>query len=211
MAGLVLYDHPVSSNALRARFLLAALDLPYERRRVPFVEPRPAEYLALNPFGRIPTLVDEELVLAESNTVLRYLAHREERYDLYPLDPRQRARVDWAMDAWSTIVRPSLFALEAVTIFRDGPKDDGGTAEGADPEAVAATLPRIEATLAAYETFAADNGTVLGTFTIADCSVAPVLWRTLRLPIDFTPYPKLARIRETIAANPSFEAAGPVG
>jgi glutathione S-transferase len=211
MAGLVLYDHPVSSNALRARFLLAELGLEYERRHVAFAEPRPADYLALNPFGRIPTLVDGDLVLAESNAILRYLASREGRSDLYPGEPRERARVDWAMDAWSTIVRPPLFALEAVTIFRHGREDGGESAEGADPETVAATLPRIAGVLSAYERFIADNGTVLGTFTVADCSVGPVLWRTLRLPIDFSPYPKLARLREAIAANPSFQAAGPVG
>jgi glutathione S-transferase len=211
MAGLVLYDHPVSSNALRARFLLAELGLPYERRHVSFAEPRPADYLALNPFGRIPTLLDGELVLAESNAILRYLANRERRDDLYPLDPRERARVDWAMDAWSTIVRPPLFALEAVTIFRDGREEGGGSAEGADPEAVAATLPRIDATLSAYEQFVAGNGTVLGAFTIADCSVGPILWRTLRLPLDLSSYPKLAQLRESVAARPSFQAAGPVG
>ena len=40
---LVLYDHPASSNALKARFLLAELGLEYERRHVPFAEPRPAD------------------------------------------------------------------------------------------------------------------------------------------------------------------------
>lgn len=71
-------------------------------------------------------------------------------------------------------------------------------------------MPRIESTLSAYERFVADNGTVLGEFTIADCSVGPVLWRTLRLPVDFAPYPKLSRLRDAVAARPSFQAAGPV-
>ena len=39
--GLVLYDNPASSNALKIRFLLAELGLPYERRTVPFAYPGP--------------------------------------------------------------------------------------------------------------------------------------------------------------------------
>jgi glutathione S-transferase len=41
---LELYDHPVSSNALKVRFLLAELGLDYERIRVPIERPRPDWY-----------------------------------------------------------------------------------------------------------------------------------------------------------------------
>ncbi len=208
---LVLYNHPVSSNALKVRFLLAELGLVYEPVYVPFAEPRPESYRELNPFGRIPTLVDGEIVVAESNTVLRYLAAREGRDDLYPADLAARARVDWAMDAWATIVRPALFGLESVTIMRERWEEGGVSAEGADPDKVAAAMPRIGATLGAYERFIADNGTVTGTFTIADCAVGPVLWRTHRLPLDLGPYPKLARLREAVTSRASFQTAGPTG
>jgi glutathione S-transferase len=209
---LVLYDHPASSNALKVRFLLAELGLPYERRHVPFTQPRPESYVALNPFGRIPTLVDGDLVLAESNAVLRYLAHRELRYDLYPEDARGRGRIDWAMDAWSTLVRPPLFQAEAVGLFATGDREaGGGSADDADPEALAATLPAAEAALDLYEAFIAESGTVTGSFTIADCCVGPVLWRTKRLPIDLAARPKLARLREAIETHPAFQAAGPIG
>jgi glutathione S-transferase len=210
---LVLYDHPASSNALKARILLAGLELEYERRHIPFAQPRPDSYLAINPFGRIPTLVDGDLVLAESNAVLRYLAHRERRYDLYPDSARDRARIDWAMDAWSTQIRPPLFQVEAVGLFATGDREaGGGSADDADPAALAATLPAAEAALDLYEAFVADNGTVTGSFTIADCCVGPVLWRTKRLPmIDFSGRPKLSRLRDAIEANPAFQAAGAIG
>jgi glutathione S-transferase len=210
---LVLYDHPASSNALKARFLLAELGLPYERRHIPFAQPRPESYVALNPFGRIPTLVDGDLALAESNAILRYLAGRERRHDLYPEQPRDRARVDWAMDAWSTQIRPPLARVETAALFATGDREaGGGSAEDADPDEVAATLPAAEKALDLYEAFVAGNGSVTGSFTIADCCVGPVLWRTKRLPmIDFGTRPKLARLRDAIEARPSFQAAGPVG
>ena len=88
-----LHDHPRSSNAQKVRFLLGVLGLEYERRTVPFEAPRPDWHLAVNPLGGIPALIDGELVLAESNAILRYLAEREGRDDLLPGDARRaRAR-----------------------------------------------------------------------------------------------------------------------
>jgi glutathione S-transferase len=55
-----------------------------------------------------------------------------------------------------------------------------------------------------------DNGTVLGRFTIADCAIAPVLYRTTHSGLDLSPYPNLLRLRETVTARPAFIAAGPV-
>ncbi len=209
---IALYDHPASSNALKVRFLLAELGLPYERRHIPFAPPRPESYFAINPFGRIPTLVDDGLVLAESNAILRYLAHRERRHDLYPEGARSRARIDWAMDAWSTLIRAQLLPVEAVGLIATGDREaGGGSADDADPVALAATLPAAEQALDLYEAFVADNGTVTGSFTIADCCVGPVLWRTKRLPIDLSSRPKLARLRDAIEMHPAFQAAGPIG
>ena len=208
---LLLYDHPVSSNALKARFLLAELGLAYDTKHVPFAEPRPDWYTAVNPFGRIPTLVDGGFVLPESNAILRYLAQREERYDLYPLEPRERARVDVALDAWSTQIRPQFFGLERVAILHRDLETGGGTWEEADPAAIEAARGPVEAALDKWERFIADNGTVLGSFGIADCCAGPVLWRTLRLPLDLERWPKAARLREAITARASFQAAGPVG
>jgi glutathione S-transferase len=208
---LVLYDHPASSNALKVRFLLAELGLPYEQRHIPFSEPRPAEYLALNPFGRIPTLLDGDLVMAESNAILRYLAGRERRYDLYPQEPRERAPVDYALDAWSTQVRPGLAPLETAAIWHRDRETGGGTWEEGDPGAIEAALPRAHEALDVFERFVAGNGTVLGRLTIADFAAGPVLWRTGRLPLDFGRWPRLARLREAVSAHPAFQAAGPVG
>lgn len=209
---LVLHDHPVSSNALKARFVLAVLELPYERVHVPFAWPRPEEYTRLNPFGRIPTLVDGDLVLAESNAILRYLADREERTDLYPRPARERARVDRALDSWSTIVRPKLFPGENLGLIQTGDWDDGGGRweDAEDRNALEQAVDDAHTVLADWEKLIADNGTVTGTFTIADCCAGPVLWRWLRLPLDLSDLPKTAALQRAISDNPSFAAAQPV-
>jgi glutathione S-transferase len=102
---LVLHANPRSSNAQKVRFLLAELGLDYELREVPFGDERPDWHVAVNPLGGIPALVDGDLELAESHAILRYLAAREARDDLYPAELRARARVDWILDAVATSLR----------------------------------------------------------------------------------------------------------
>ena len=208
---LTLYDNPVSSNALKVRFLLAELALSYERVHVPFARPRPTGLTRFHPLGTIPALLDGPVRLAESNAILRYLAGREERDDLYPAQPEARAGVDWALDTWSAQIRPRLLALElAALLYRDEERG-GGSVEDADQGQVAAALDPARDALAEFETFVGDNGYVLDRgFSIADCAVAPALWRSRRLPIDFGAWPKLARLRETLTARVTFAAAGPV-
>jgi len=56
------------------------------------------EFLALNPNGLVPVLLDGDFVVWESNTICRYLAGRQGRADLLPGSPRERARVEQWMD-----------------------------------------------------------------------------------------------------------------
>jgi glutathione S-transferase len=204
---MLLYDNAVSTNALKVRFLLAELGLSYDRREVPLTHPRPGWYLAQNPLGGVPALEDDGLVMGESNAILRYLAQRERRDDLYPAAPAERARVDEFLDRFATTLRGPFFQVESLALgfvqgigFGAGPSD----AQGAGAKA-AEIAPKIEL----FEQLVADNGTVLGTFTIADCCAAPVLFRTRNTGMDLTPCPKLMRLRETVTARDAFGAAGP--
>ena len=117
---LLLYDNPASGNALKVRFLLHELGLEWETREVPLARPRPDWYLAVNPLGGVPTLDDDGFVLTESNTILRYLAQREGRTDLYPDQPRERAAVDEFLDRWSLTFRPALKRFEAASATECG-------------------------------------------------------------------------------------------
>jgi glutathione S-transferase len=204
---LLLYDNPVSSNALKARFLLSELGLAYERRTVPFDLPRPDWYLAVNPVGGIPALADGDLVLAESNAILRYLASRERRDDLYPADLRARAAVDELLDRWALTFRPAFFRFEAPALgFVPGRGMGGGPP---DPAALPAIAESIAPTLQLLDGLIDPSGLALGTFTIADIAAAPVLYRTAHTRLDLRPYRNLERWRDTLVARPAFTAAGP--
>ncbi|MYK58307.1 MAG: glutathione S-transferase family protein [Rhodospirillaceae bacterium] len=74
---LRLYDNRLSGNGYKPRLLMAHLGLTYERIELDIMtgETRTADFLALNPNGRIPLLVLEDgTPLAESNAILCYLA-----------------------------------------------------------------------------------------------------------------------------------------
>lgn len=204
----MLYDNPASSNAMKVRFLLAELGLAYERRHVPLARPRPDSYRERYPPATIPFLEDGEIAVGESNAILRYLANRERRTDLYPESPAERARVDWALDAWSTQFRGAFMAAERVALMHGDMERGGGRAEDADPAELAAALEGLPPVLDVMERFVAADGSVLGGFTIADCAFAPVLWRSLRLPVSFAPWPKVAALRDAVTARPAFAAIG---
>jgi glutathione S-transferase len=206
---IVLYSNPASSNAMKVRFLLAELGLDYEREHVPLARPRPDWYLEIYPFGTIPFMRDGDVELGESNAMLRYLANREGRTDLYPTDPVQRARVDWALDAWSTQFRGAFFPAERIALMAIDLDAGGSRPEDADQEELAAAIEAVKPKLDVMERFVAGNGTVLGSFTIADCAFAPVLWRWYKLPLSFDPWPKVALLRDTVSARPAFSAMGP--
>jgi glutathione S-transferase len=210
MAELVLYDSPSSSNALKVRFALAALELPYERRPVPIGRPRPDWYLALNPRGLIPTLLDaRDLALSESHAILRYLAGRERRDDLYPLgDGASRARVDEFLDWFATGIRPALHRHELLML---GWTPEGGLGSGpTDPVLASRVAEEIAPMLRVVDALVSEEGAVLGRFTIADCAIAPVLNRTRYTGLDLAPYPSLMGLRDRLVLRPGFLAAEPV-
>jgi glutathione S-transferase len=89
----MLYDHPASSNCMKARILLRQLEIPFERVTVDLFtgETRTPDHFARNPDGRIPVLeLDDGQTIPESGAILTYLADGTE---YLPTDRLTRARV----------------------------------------------------------------------------------------------------------------------
>jgi glutathione S-transferase len=205
---ITLYGFPRSSNSLKVRFLLAELGLSYEHALVPVEEPRPASFLVLNPIGTVPTLVDEQLVLSESHAIMRYLIRREGRPDLYGPTQAEAAHIDEWLDRLTTVLRPAFFRHESIALGYV--RGRGFHPEQGDPAAALQRAEQIAPTLRLFDGLISSNGTVLGRFTIADCAIAPVLYRTTHSGLDLAPYPNLLQLRETVITRPAFIAAAPV-
>ena len=90
-----LFINPLSPNVRRVRLTAAVLGLELEEKLLDFSkgEHKNPEYLALNPNGAVPTLVDGDFVLTESRSIMQYLASKKPESGLLPRDEAQRADV----------------------------------------------------------------------------------------------------------------------
>ena len=115
---ITLYDFPLSGHAHRVRLMLSLLGLDYQTVTVDLRqgEQKNDDFLALNPFGVVPVLVDGDLVLRESTAILTYLA-RQYGPEWLPADPAQLAEVQtWLATANKDIVT-GPGAARLVTVF----------------------------------------------------------------------------------------------
>ncbi len=193
-----LLGRATSGNVQKVVFLLEEMGLPYRREDYGRqFNNTGGEYLTLNPTGKVPTLVDGETVVWESNTILRYLAGKGGS-PFYPADPQRRSQVERWMD-WL------LASLNApyVGIFKEAKKAPAERAASwaADAKDLAAQLLLLDAHLAKQPYLAGTE------FSIADIALAPVVARCLDFPVELPALPNLKAWRERIAARPAFGKA----
>jgi glutathione S-transferase len=116
--GLVIWGRANSVNVQKVLWCLAELDLAYERidAGLHFGRNHEPDYLAMNPNARVPTMVDGDYVLWESNSVMRYLCMAYGKgTPIYPTEPKRRAAVDrwldWTLSTVQPVDRPVFWAL----------------------------------------------------------------------------------------------------
>lgn len=90
-----LYGYELSGNSYKVKLMLSLLKLEYEWIKVDLLkgEHKSAEFLALNPFGQVPVLVDHEVVFQDAQAILVYLARRYGNEQWLPHDPESLSRV----------------------------------------------------------------------------------------------------------------------
>lgn len=90
-----LYGHEISGNSYKVRLMLSLLNLDYQWIKVDLMqgEHKSPEYLAMNPFGQVPLLVDDEVQLADAQAILVYLARQYGSEQWFPLETIPMAMV----------------------------------------------------------------------------------------------------------------------
>ncbi|CCN50783.1 Glutathione transferase [Vibrio nigripulchritudo MADA3029] len=117
---LKLYWHPISGHAHRAHMLLSMLDLEFKLITIDLKagEQQTPDFLALNPFGQIPVLVDGDIIISDSNAILVYLAtayDKEQRW--LPDSPLMRAHIEQFLSLAANRLAGSISKLRAANLF----------------------------------------------------------------------------------------------
>jgi len=156
------------------------------------------QFLALNPNRKIPAIEDGDVVLWESNVIVRYLAARHAAGTLYPGSPAERGRVDQWMDWQQTELGRAMTDAFTQLVRTPEPERDMRRVE-ASARATEPVVAILDHHLAARAFVAGDR------FTMGDIPVGLQVHRWLGLPLERTPRPHVeawyARLRQRAGAQ----------
>ena len=187
-----------SGNVQKVVWLMEELGQPYTREDYgrQFNNTQTEAYLALNPSGKVPTLVDGDVVVWESNTILRYLCSKLGGEKLYPTDPAARSLAERWMD-WQ------LASLNGpyLAVFKEAKKkeEERGTGFAADSKELGAQLEILEKGTAGRPWLAGAN------FSIADICLGPIVDRCLAFPITLPAIPGIRAWRDKVVARAAYQ------
>jgi glutathione S-transferase len=182
---------------LRARWALEEAGLPYRTRLLGQGDQDKPDYRALQPFGQVPILEENGLVLFESGAIVLHIGERSEA--LLPAEPGARARAtQWVIAALNSI-EPYIMNVALIDLFYQNEE----WAKLRRPGAVAFAQKR----LAALSNALGDKPYLDGErFTAGDLMMATVL-RILRHTDIVTSDPRLAAYLARCTARPAFQRA----
>jgi len=194
-----------SGNSARVAFALYEGKIPFTPHmlHLPRGEGRTPEYLALNPMGKVPSLVDGATRLWESNAINWYLAEQFPESRLLPATPAARAAVQRWLYFQVGHVTPAAMAVYRTHSERAqkfwGLRPDPQAAEQGKKELLR-FLPVLEDVLARQQWLETD-------FSLADIAYAPHLWFLAETGFDFPGTPAVRAWLERLLARPAWKQA----
>jgi len=110
--------------SLAPHIVLEEVGAPFELSRVDLAnnQQSSAEYLRLNPKGRVPALVDGDWVLTEAPAILRYITARHPAAGLWPWDPREDARCAEWLNWLSSTVQVAFVHVRRAARYASDPR-----------------------------------------------------------------------------------------
>jgi RNA polymerase-associated protein len=162
---MILYTHPDCIYSHRARLVLCEKAV---SAQIKIIDPNnpPEDFLQINPYGTLPTLVDRDLVLNHSQIIMEYLDERYPHPPLLPVYPISKAKSRLMMyrieKDWYTIVDK----------LEKSPKDEEAK------KSIKRSLLKLEPIFSEMDYFVSTE------FSLVDCSIAPVLWRLSKYDIE---------------------------
>lgn len=200
MSKLTLWGQPRSINVQKVLWALTELGLPYERIDAggAFGRNKEPDYLALNPTGLIPTLVDQGQALWESNAVLRYLYSAYGKAPQQPDNAIERARADQFTEFYNSTLWANVRPLVVQLIRTPEDKRDKAVIESAQ-KASSAAVSLLDRELSSRPYIAGNE------FTWGDIPIASALQRWYNLPIKRPEHKALDAYYARVKERPAFK------
>jgi glutathione S-transferase len=202
-----LYGFPASPNTWKVRAVAAHLGIPLPIELVDLTKgaQRAPDYLALNPTGRTPTLVDGDFKLWESNAIMQYIAGKTDN-SLWPADARARADINrwqcWQLAHWGAeACAPLTFQRMVKPRLNLGPPDDAVVARAT--EAFGGGAAMLDALLSKQPNLTGRD------ITLADFAVAAAMIYNKEAEMPIAPYPHLRTWFERVMALPCWRQTAP--
>jgi len=196
---LKVWGRKTSSNVQKVMWAIGDLGLEHERVDIggAFGKNKEPAYLAMNPNGLVPTLEDGDVMIWESNSIVRYLATKYGAGKLEPADLKSRALasqwMDWQLSVAAPAIGPAFWGL-----IRTPP-------EKRDAAAIAASQQKTTEAMKIFDAHLARNAYAAGeNFSMGDIPVGIMVYRYWQLVPDRPPLPNLQRWYAQIEKRPGF-------
>ena len=189
-----------SSNVQKVLWCCEELGVPFERTDVggQFGGNKEPEYLAMNPNAVVPTIIEDDLILWESNSIVRYIAAKYGEGSLYPTDLRTRAMGERWMDWQLSVLGPAIFPV-FWGLVRTPP-------EQRDEAAIAAARDKLSAAIKILDSYLGRTEFVAGdAFTVGDIPVGIVTYRWYNMDMEREDYGNLKRWYDELCTRLAFE------
>ena len=189
-----------SFNVRKVLWICGELDIAFEREDwgrgfTPTTKP---EFLAINPIGLVPAVIDDGIVLRESNAIVRYLATKHGPDDIYPRDPVKRAHVEQWMDWANYETSISLRGAFLGGMLKEPPWNN--------PWFVEQGRKQITKEVGQLEAHLGSTGPLMcgDTFTVADIPIGLVVNRWFSLDFERPDYAAVAAYYDQLSTRAPY-------
>ena len=193
-----------SINVRKVLWLLDELSLNYEQEQYGsgFKPTGTGAFKAMNPQALVPGLMDDAFVLWESNTICRYLARREQRFDLLPSSPRECALVEKWMD-WQATELNNSWRYAFMALVRNSPAH-------CDQAAIAESIVHWNHHMHIVEEQLSSTGAFMTgeTFTLADIVIGLSTNRWFMTPMQRPDLPAVQAYYDRLSQRAGYRVHG---
>jgi glutathione S-transferase len=200
MTKLTIWGRRSAFNVQKVLWTLGELGLDFEHRSAggSFGGLDTAEFLSMNPHGRVPVLVDASVTVWESHSILRYLGASYGAGELWPESPGARSRADRWLD-WSLATLQPDFMRLFWSYFRTPEQSRNAGSIDRALRACQQHFQLLDAQLEAQPFLAGSK------FTLADVPAGSTLYRYFEMGLPVAQHPNIAKWYARLSERPAYK------